>query len=296
MVMVPKLVKDINLVNGWRPIVLPNTVGELSDRLIADQLQSHKHLFHEGQYSSRKGRSAMTLARMSGHQVSHLGRDIVSAFNHARRDGILANLDGLRGYVAQFLQPGGFTVWWGQIRVGKSGTQEDTPQGSPVSPILFRIYFANTLRNGTHTPHTTCAGRARPSIERPSPPICRRPPPLVISYTPHQKPHNTHTRVVERILDQEWCIHHYQYLPLSCADYNLHNSAPLIPGHYSDTISLSINDCKYVEPLPDRSPANLLYPTASCVQPAGGNHFHRTSTWSDLHNQSTYRQADLTTG
>lgn len=95
MVMIPKPDKDTKLLKSWRPIALSNTKGKLLHKGLADQLQSHPALFHQLQYGSRQGRSAIdsnmittTKAQRAinnGHRATLLGKEIDSAFNHLRR-------------------------------------------------------------------------------------------------------------------------------------------------------------------------------------------------------------------
>jgi len=101
MVMIPKPGKDHGSVKGWRPIVLAQTAGKLADKVIADTLQQ-ADIFHNLQYGSRKQRPAMDApmlsisqaprATKSGLQAAMLGKDVVSAFNHLRKEGTLESL------------------------------------------------------------------------------------------------------------------------------------------------------------------------------------------------------------
>jgi len=52
MVMVPKPGKETYLVKSWRPIVLMNTVGELAQKVTADELQACHGPFYDLQYAS----------------------------------------------------------------------------------------------------------------------------------------------------------------------------------------------------------------------------------------------------
>ena len=151
MIMIPKPGKDHRLVKGWRPIVLAQTVGKLSDKLVADDLQNIHALFHDGQYGSRRNRSGidvlmltMSTAMMaikSGMRATLLGKDIVAAFNHLRREGTLETLrnggvkPNILSYIDKFLQPRTFNLSWeGKIRgLGKMG------QGTPPLPRIMAL-------------------------------------------------------------------------------------------------------------------------------------------------------------
>ena len=118
MIMIPKPGKDQSAVNGWRPIVLAQTVGKLADKVVASRLQK-LDTFHHLQYGSRTGRSAAdslvlttSIARRAianGERATLLGKDIVSAFNHLRKEGVLTSLretgleDNFLRYITRFL-------------------------------------------------------------------------------------------------------------------------------------------------------------------------------------------------
>jgi len=54
MIMIPKPGKDISKVKGWRPIILANTVGKLTEKLVAEELQNHETLWHPLSFAGRK--------------------------------------------------------------------------------------------------------------------------------------------------------------------------------------------------------------------------------------------------
>ena len=58
-VMIPKTSKDHTRVNGWRPIVLANTVGKLVEKMVAQELQTREELWHARALAGRKGREAV---------------------------------------------------------------------------------------------------------------------------------------------------------------------------------------------------------------------------------------------
>jgi len=55
MVMIPKPGKDHTRVKGWRPIVLANIVGKLAEKLIAQELQDRKEVWHERSFAGQEG-------------------------------------------------------------------------------------------------------------------------------------------------------------------------------------------------------------------------------------------------
>jgi len=162
MAMVPKPGKPLHLVKSWRPIVLMNTVGKPNQKVMADRLQVHNGLFHNLQYGSSKHRLAIDSmmitvgkverARAEGKRATLLGKDVVSAFNRVRADrlcGILerAGLHWEAEYCRNFLGPRTFTISWDGSFMGTAHMDEGSPEGSPLSPVLWLIYIAETLRN-----------------------------------------------------------------------------------------------------------------------------------------------------
>lgn len=166
MVMIPKPGKDHSKVKGWRPIVLANTVGKLGEKLIADELQSQLQLFHNLQYGSRKGRSAIDSMMLTvshaeraikeGKKATLLGKDIVSTFNNVRKPRLMQLLrqgdtpKHLISYIQHFLTTRTFQLGWDGLTRGEAKMDEGTPQGSPLSPVIWLIYIAGTLSKATY--------------------------------------------------------------------------------------------------------------------------------------------------
>ena len=78
MAMISKPGRDHSKVKGWRPIVLANTVGKLGEKLIGEDLQEIKEVWHERCFGGRKGRgpmdSVMLLAREKpGKKRTYMG-------------------------------------------------------------------------------------------------------------------------------------------------------------------------------------------------------------------------------
>ena len=166
-VMIPKVGKDLNRAKGWRPIVLINCLLKLMDKVVAKILQDLP-VFHQGQYGSRKGKSAIDMAiqatteaqleKTKGHNHAWALGDIKSAFNYTRkanvRDRLLENerktgqnTEGLRRYIHWFYQPRTAELTWdGEVRK-QIRVSTGIPQGSPLSPVLFLIGVAKALEN-----------------------------------------------------------------------------------------------------------------------------------------------------
>jgi len=120
MVMIPKKNKDPHHPSCWRPIVLDNTTGKLQDKVVADILQSHDALFHNLQFGSRKGRSALDclliqsqkqIAMVQEGKATLLQKHIVTSFNSLQAALILLTLQKNQvprpviEFAYQFLKP-----------------------------------------------------------------------------------------------------------------------------------------------------------------------------------------------
>ena len=85
------------------------------------------------------------------NQVTLLGKDITSAFNNLRRQPLCellldAGLTQEAEYCTRFLEPRTFQICWDRAARGKGSMTYGTPQGSPLSPVLWVLYFGRTLK------------------------------------------------------------------------------------------------------------------------------------------------------
>jgi len=123
----------------------------IADKVVAKRVQK-TNAFHPLQYSSRPHCngidslmctvSTAKRALAAGEQATLLGKDVVAAFNHLRKEGLMQSLEktdleaNFIGYIQDFLNPRSFEMAWeGQTR-GRAQMDQGTPQGSPLSPAL----------------------------------------------------------------------------------------------------------------------------------------------------------------
>ena len=81
-----------------------------------------------------------------------LGKDVVSAFNMLKREGVLKALKKanapphITDYTQGFLAQKSFDIQWDNVTRGRGSIQRGTPQGSPLPPVLWLCYIARTLK------------------------------------------------------------------------------------------------------------------------------------------------------
>ena len=158
--MIPKPGKDRALVKSWRPITLSNTIGKLTEKLVAEEVQSHEELWHKIAFAGRKGRGAMDSVMLAKNMLEEnddlrmVGRDIRSALNGLRADitaEILQRHRPLQQWVSEFLRPCTINIWVdGKVAYTTTMTA-GTPQGSPLSPSLFSIYASEMVWRAQRT-------------------------------------------------------------------------------------------------------------------------------------------------
>ena len=89
-------------------------------------------------------------ASKQGHHVTLLGEDIVSAFNNVRTKECVELIEAadptLADYVRRFLASRKITIWWYNCDRGPVQMDQGCPQGSPLSPVLWLINLARTLK------------------------------------------------------------------------------------------------------------------------------------------------------
>ena len=87
-------------------------MGELAEKIMAQELQQHDELWHGGAFAGRKGRGAidsvmlMAMVAEKHPEGEIIGRDAQSAFNTVRREHIakvLQNYEWLRDWISNWL-------------------------------------------------------------------------------------------------------------------------------------------------------------------------------------------------
>ncbi|EDN04709.1 conserved hypothetical protein [Histoplasma mississippiense (nom. inval.)] len=163
--MIPKVGKrDRSSVRSWRPIALLSVISKGLERIIARRL-AYTALIH-GIVSPQHGgalprRSAMDLVATFTHEVeaafaqnkevSMVTMDVQGAFDAVLRRRLLQRM-AQQGWPRELLQliDSFLTERRAQVRLEGTTTaahqmQCGTPQGSPLSPILFLLYLAELL-------------------------------------------------------------------------------------------------------------------------------------------------------
>ena len=133
---------------------MANTVRKLGESLIAEHLQDIGDIWRGRAFGGRKGRGAMDSVMIMDqlrrkHPGKHVhGRDIHSAFNSIDTTITVCSLIKARDlgfWVKDFLALRSFQIKTNRI-IGESTMMEGTPQGSPLSPILFTMYLSAMVK------------------------------------------------------------------------------------------------------------------------------------------------------
>lgn len=154
----PKPNKNTHDPSSYRPISLNSTVEKIMERLVADRLTYYlekNSLLNNVQTGFRKGRSTIDqIIRLqdeinrsinNGRATLAIFIDFERAFDMLWKDGLLIKLRrmGIEGnmysWINSFLSDRTIQVKVGETMSGRRNLDNGTPQGSPLSPLLFLI-------------------------------------------------------------------------------------------------------------------------------------------------------------
>jgi len=185
---IPKMWKKANIIlllkpkkdkqhpSSYRPISLLSCLGKLMEKIMKQRLLlelERRNILPQHQAGFRPGKSTIynivRLERFAQGQLRRVPRrrhsavilfDIKAAFDSVWHDGLIYKLNDLRlpqyiiNYIISFLQNRNAAIEIENILSRSFNLMSGTPQGSPLSPLLYIIYTADSM-NGipTHTEH-----------------------------------------------------------------------------------------------------------------------------------------------
>ena len=168
--------KDKQHPSSYRPISLLICLGKLLEKIIKQRLMlelERRNILPQHQAGFRPGKSTIyNIVRLERYAQSQLRRprrrqhsaailfDIKAAFDSVWHDGLIYKLNDFRlppyiiNYLISFLHNRTAAIEIENILSRPFNLKSGTPQGSPLSPILYIIYTADSM-NGipTHTEH-----------------------------------------------------------------------------------------------------------------------------------------------
>lgn len=168
--------KDKNQPSSYRPISLLSCLGKLLEKIIKKRLMlvlNRRNILPQHQAGFRPGKSTLyNILRLERHAeqnlilpMSRIRRhsavilfDIKAAFDSVWHDGLIYKLNDLRiprylvNYMISFLNDRTAYIELENILSRPFKLCSGTPQGSPLSPLLYIIYTADSM-NGI-PPHT----------------------------------------------------------------------------------------------------------------------------------------------
>jgi len=168
--------KDKQHPSSYRPISLLSCLGKLLEKIIKQRLMlelERRNILPQHQAGFRPGKSTIyNIVRLERYAQGQLRRarrrrhsavilfDIKAAFDSVWHDGLIYKLNDFRipryiiNYLISFLHNRTAAIEIENILSRQFNLKSGTPQGSPLSPILYIIYTADSM-NGipTHTEH-----------------------------------------------------------------------------------------------------------------------------------------------
>ena len=168
--------KDKQHPSSYRPISLLSCLGKLLEKIIKQRLMlelERRNILPQHQAGFRPGKSTIyNIVRLERYARENLQRprrrqhsaailfDIKAAFDSVWHDGLIYKLNDFRlpsyiiNYLTSFLHNRTAAIEIENILSRQFNLKSGTPQGSPLSPLLYIIYTADSM-NGipTHTEH-----------------------------------------------------------------------------------------------------------------------------------------------
>ncbi|CAF2084855.1 unnamed protein product [Rotaria magnacalcarata] len=172
LIMKPK--KDKQHPSSYRPISLLSCLGKLLEKIIKQRLMlelERRNILPEHQAGFRPGKSTiyniLRLERYAQNKLRFDRRhsavilfDIKAAFDSVWHDGLIYKLNDLRlpkyiiNYLTSFLKNRTASIEIENVLSRQFNLKSGTPQGSPLSPLLYIIYTADSMNDiPTHTEH-----------------------------------------------------------------------------------------------------------------------------------------------
>ncbi|CAF1527231.1 unnamed protein product [Adineta ricciae] len=168
--------KDKKHPSSYRPISLLSCIGKLLEKIIKQRLMlqlKRRNILPQHQAGFRPGKSTIyniiRLERYADGQLKRPGLrrhsavilfDIKAAFGSVWHDGLIYKLNDLRlpryiiSYLISFLNDRTAAIELENILSRPFNLKSGTPQGSPLSPLLYIMYTADSMNEiPTHTEH-----------------------------------------------------------------------------------------------------------------------------------------------
>jgi len=168
--------KDKQHPSSFRPISLLSCLGKLLEKIIKERLTlelERRNILPQHQAGFRPGKSTIyNIVRLERYAQGQLRRpcskrhsavilfDIKAAFDSVWHDGLIYKLNDYRlppyiiNYLISFLQNRTAAIEIENVLSRQFNLKSGTPQGSPLSPLLYIIYTADSMnRLPTHTEH-----------------------------------------------------------------------------------------------------------------------------------------------
>ena len=158
--------KDRIQVSNYRPISLLSCVGKILEKIIKQRLTlelNQRHILPRHQAGFLEGRSTLynilrlnRCARQSldkRHHAAAIFFDIKSAFDSVWHDGLIYKLNDLRlpdyliRWLISFLQRRTAHIELENQLSHSFELKRGTPQGSPISPLLYILYTADSMNS-----------------------------------------------------------------------------------------------------------------------------------------------------